>query len=105
LVKRWDKCISMLAEDMSRYKYYFQVWILHVLRFISICVLFTSSYSHVSAEVPVPRPLAPSAVITSIRPFRLFKTAPGLDFRLLTRLSNCIESFMSDLAAWIKGMV
>jgi hypothetical protein len=25
LVKRWDKCISMLAEDMSRYKYYFQV--------------------------------------------------------------------------------
>jgi hypothetical protein len=43
LVKRWDKCIPMSLEDMSRNKCFFQVRILHVLRFISVCALVFSS--------------------------------------------------------------
>jgi hypothetical protein len=46
LVKRWDKFISMLVEDMSRNKSFSHVPISHVLRFISICVLFTDSSSY-----------------------------------------------------------
>jgi hypothetical protein len=42
LVKRWDKS-SVLVEDMSRNKCFFQVQISHVLRFIFICDLFTDS--------------------------------------------------------------
>jgi hypothetical protein len=42
LVKRWDKCI-MLVEDMSTNKSISHVRISHVLRFISICDLFTSA--------------------------------------------------------------
>jgi hypothetical protein len=34
----------MLVEDMSRNKCFFQVWISHVLRFISICDLFTDFF-------------------------------------------------------------
>jgi hypothetical protein len=37
----------MLVEDMSRNKCIFQVRISHVLRFISICGLFTDSPSHI----------------------------------------------------------
>jgi hypothetical protein len=45
LVKRWDKCISVGDGDMSRSKYFFQVLISHVLRFMSICDLYTDSPS------------------------------------------------------------
>jgi hypothetical protein len=37
LVKRWDKCINVL---------FFQFPISPVLRFISICVIFTDSHSY-----------------------------------------------------------
>jgi hypothetical protein len=36
----------MLVEDMLRSKCFFQVWISHVLRFISICDLFIDSPSY-----------------------------------------------------------
>jgi hypothetical protein len=42
LVKWWDKCVSMLLEDMSRNDF-FQDRILNVLRSIYICGLFTDS--------------------------------------------------------------
>jgi hypothetical protein len=42
LVKQWTS-VSMLVEDMSRNKCFFQVRISHILRFISICDLFTDS--------------------------------------------------------------
>jgi hypothetical protein len=45
LVKRWE-CVSMLVDDMSRSKCSFQVRMSHVLRFISICDLFTDSPSY-----------------------------------------------------------
>jgi hypothetical protein len=38
--------VSMLVEDVSRNKYFFQVRISHVLGFISICYLFTDSPSY-----------------------------------------------------------
>jgi hypothetical protein len=47
LVKRWDKC-SNVVEDMSRNKYFSQVRISHVLRFVSICDLFTGSPSYIN---------------------------------------------------------
>jgi hypothetical protein len=37
--------VSMLVEDMSRNKCFFQIRISHVLRFISICNPFTDSRS------------------------------------------------------------
>jgi hypothetical protein len=37
--------VSMLVEDLLRNKRFFQVWISHVLRFISVCDLFTDSAS------------------------------------------------------------
>jgi hypothetical protein len=45
LLKRWTS-VSMLVEDMSRNKCFLQVRISHVLRFISICDLFTDSPSY-----------------------------------------------------------
>jgi hypothetical protein len=38
--------LSMLVEDISRNKCFFHIQISHVLRFISICDLFTDSASH-----------------------------------------------------------
>jgi hypothetical protein len=38
--------VLMLVEDLSRNKCFFQDQISHVLRFISICDLFTDSPSH-----------------------------------------------------------
>jgi hypothetical protein len=38
--------VSMLVEDMSRNKCFFQVRISHVLRFVSICDLLTDSHSY-----------------------------------------------------------
>jgi hypothetical protein len=46
LVMRWDS-VSKLVEDMSRNKCFFQVRMSHVLRFISICDLFTNSSSYI----------------------------------------------------------
>jgi hypothetical protein len=43
LVKRRDKCISVDGEYVEEYKFYFQFRISHVLRFISICDLFTDA--------------------------------------------------------------
>jgi hypothetical protein len=44
LVKRWDTFLK-LVEDISRKKCFVYVRISHVLRFISICGLFTDSFS------------------------------------------------------------
>jgi hypothetical protein len=41
LETRWDKCINVGGEYVE--KYFFRVRISHVLRFISICDLFTDS--------------------------------------------------------------
>jgi hypothetical protein len=41
LVKRWDKCISVGGGYVENF--FFQVRLSHVLRFISICDLFTDS--------------------------------------------------------------
>jgi hypothetical protein len=62
----------MLVKDMSRNIFFrFEYYMFYVLYpFVTYLLL---------------------AVITSTRPFRLFETAPDQDFKLLTRLSNCIE--------------
>jgi hypothetical protein len=43
LVKRWDKCISVGGGYVEKYMF-FQVRKSHVLRFISICGIFTDSH-------------------------------------------------------------
>jgi hypothetical protein len=46
LVKRWDKCISMLMEDKSRNKCFFFRFEYHMFfMFKLICDLFTDSLS------------------------------------------------------------
>jgi hypothetical protein len=45
-VKRWNKCVSVGESYVEKYIYFFQVRISHVLRFISICDLFTDSFSY-----------------------------------------------------------
>jgi hypothetical protein len=50
LVMRWDKGISV-GGDMSRNKCFSQVRISHVLRFISICDLFTDSSSYITQDI------------------------------------------------------
>jgi hypothetical protein len=47
LVKRRDKCINA-AKDMLRNRSFCEVRMSHVLRFISICDLFTDSPSYIS---------------------------------------------------------
>jgi hypothetical protein len=43
-VKRWDKCISVGGEYVEKYMFVFFTGLeYHVLRFISICDLFTVS--------------------------------------------------------------
>jgi hypothetical protein len=44
LVKRWDMCINVGGGCVEKYMF-FQVRISHVLRFVSICDLFTDSPS------------------------------------------------------------
>jgi hypothetical protein len=44
VVMRWDKTsVSMLVDDISRNKCFFQVQVSHVLRFRSICDVFSDS--------------------------------------------------------------
>jgi hypothetical protein len=45
LIKRWDKCIIFDGGYIERSMFFPQVRISHVLRFISICDLFTDSPS------------------------------------------------------------
>jgi hypothetical protein len=45
LVKRWDKCINVGGGFIEN-KCFFRVRISHVLRFISICDIFTDSPSY-----------------------------------------------------------
>jgi hypothetical protein len=45
LVKRWDKCISVGGGYVEKQMFFSPVRISHVLRFISICDLFTDSHS------------------------------------------------------------
>jgi hypothetical protein len=49
LVKRWDKCINVGGGYVE--KFFFQVGISYVLRFISICDLFTDSPSYFSPNI------------------------------------------------------
>jgi hypothetical protein len=46
LVKRWES-ESMLMEDLSRNKCFFQVRISHILRFKSICDLLTDCFLYI----------------------------------------------------------
>jgi hypothetical protein len=43
LVKGWDKCINVGGGYVEKLMFFFQIRILYVLRFISICDLFTDS--------------------------------------------------------------
>jgi hypothetical protein len=45
LVKRWEKCMNVGGGYVEKYMFSSQVRISHVLRFISICDLFTDSSS------------------------------------------------------------
>jgi hypothetical protein len=45
VVKTWDKCINVGGGYVEKYIFFFQFQISHVLRFISICDLFTDSPS------------------------------------------------------------
>jgi hypothetical protein len=49
-VKRWVKCINVGGGYVK--KYFFQVEISHILRFISICELFTDSLSYKELYFP-----------------------------------------------------
>jgi hypothetical protein len=45
LIKRWEKCINVGGGYVEKWMFFFQVQILRVLNFISICDLFTDSPS------------------------------------------------------------
>jgi hypothetical protein len=49
LVKRWGKCINIDGGYVEK-QMFFQVRTAHVLRFISICDLFTDSPSYICLE-------------------------------------------------------
>jgi hypothetical protein len=53
LVKRWDKCVNVSGGHVEKQMFFFQVRISHVLRFISVCDLFTDSppYRRVAGDI------------------------------------------------------
>jgi hypothetical protein len=54
LVKRWDKCINVGGGYVEKKKRFtLQVRISHILRFISICDLFTDSPSYIRLYIHI----------------------------------------------------